>query len=79
VAERALQAGRYWPYAGAATIAGGSVTNGIILLLVLALIVAYVITRTRRRMGLIVTGKTWIAIMTGFVIIVLAAWAASTH
>jgi hypothetical protein len=55
------------------------VTNGIILLLVLALIVAYVITRTRRRMGLIVTGKTWIAIMTGFVIIVLAAWAASTH
>jgi hypothetical protein len=55
------------------------VTNGIILLLVLALIVAYVITRTRRRMGLIVTGKTWIAIMTGFVIVVLAAWAASSH
>ncbi len=52
-------------------------SQGLILLLVLAAIVAYVITRTRRRMGLLVTGKTWIAIMTGFVIIVLAAWAAT--
>ncbi|HXW43388.1 MAG TPA: hypothetical protein VEL03_01275 [Streptosporangiaceae bacterium] len=54
-------------------------SQGIILLLVLAAIVAYVITRTRRRMGLLVTGKTWMAIMAGFVIIVLAMWAATTR
>jgi hypothetical protein len=53
-------------------------SQGIILLLVIAAIVAYVITRTRRRMGLLVTGKTWAFIMTAFVIIVLAAWAATT-
>jgi hypothetical protein len=53
-------------------------SQGIILLLVLAAIVAYVVTRTRRRMGLLVTGKTWVAIMTGFVIIVLVTWAATS-
>jgi hypothetical protein len=53
-------------------------SQGIILLLVLAAIVAYVVTRTRRRMGLLVTAKTWVAIMTGFVIIVLVTWAATS-
>jgi hypothetical protein len=52
-------------------------SQGIILLLVLAAIVAYVVTRTRRRMGMLVTGKTWIVTMTGFVVVVLALWAAS--
>ena len=51
----------------------------IILLLILAAIVAYVVTRTRRRMGLLVTGKTWVAVMVGFVVVVLALWAATTH
>lgn len=53
--------------------------QGIILLLFLALIVAYVVARTRRRMGLLVTGKTWIMVMTGVVIVVLALWASQTH
>jgi predicted PurR-regulated permease PerM len=53
-------------------------SQGIILLLVLAAIVAYVVTRTRRRMGLLVTAKTWIAVMTGFVIVVLTMWAVSS-
>jgi hypothetical protein len=53
--------------------------QGIILLLVLAAIVAYVVARTRRRMGLIVTAKTWVYVMTGFVIVVLVMWAASTQ
>lgn len=53
--------------------------QGIVLLLVLATIVAYVVTRTRRRMGLIVKGKTWLTVMAGFTIIVLALWAASTR
>jgi hypothetical protein len=52
--------------------------QGIILLLVIAAIVTYVVTRTRRRMGLIVTGKTWLWMMTGFVIVVLLMWAVST-
>jgi hypothetical protein len=52
-------------------------SQGIILLLVLAAIVAYVVTRTRRRMGMLVTGKTWIFAMTGFVVVVLAMWAAA--
>lgn len=54
-------------------------SQGIVLLLVLAVIVAYVVARTRRRMGLVVTGKTWLAVMSGFVIIVLALWAATAH
>jgi hypothetical protein len=54
-------------------------SQGIILLLVIAAIATYVITRTRRRMGLLVSGKTWITVMTGFVIIVLVMWAVSTR
>jgi hypothetical protein len=54
-------------------------SQGIILLLFLALIVAYVVARTRRRMGLLVTGKTWIVIMVCVVIGVLALWASQTH
>jgi hypothetical protein len=54
-------------------------SQGIILLAVLAAIVAYVIVRTRRRMGLVVTSKTWVTVMVGFVIVVLAMWAASSH
>jgi len=54
-------------------------SQGIILLVVLAAIVAYVVVRTRRRMGLLVTGKTWITVMVGFVIVVLTLWAATTR
>ena len=54
-------------------------SSGITLLVVIALIIAYVVTRTRRRMGLLVTGRTWIAVVVGVVIAVLALWAAQTH
>ena len=54
-------------------------SQGIILLVVLAAIVAYVVTRTRRRMGLLVTSKTWATVMVGFVVVVLAMWAATTR
>jgi hypothetical protein len=53
--------------------------QGIILLLFIALIAAYVVTRTRRRLGLMVTGKTWIVVTTCVVIGVLALWASQTH
>ncbi len=54
-------------------------SQGIVLLLVLAAIVGYVVARTRRRMGLLVTGKTWLVVMAVVVVAVLALWAASTH
>jgi hypothetical protein len=54
-------------------------SQGIILLIVIALIVAYVAARTRRRMGLLVTGKTWLVVMAAVVIGLLALWASQTH
>jgi hypothetical protein len=54
-------------------------SQGIILLVVIALIITYVVTRTRRRMGLLVTGKTWLVMMLAVIIGVLALWASQTH
>jgi hypothetical protein len=54
-------------------------SQGIVLLLVVAGIVAYVVARTRRRMGLLVTGRTWLAVMACCVIVVLALWMVSKH
>jgi hypothetical protein len=54
-------------------------SQGFILLIVIALIITYVVVRTRRRMGLLVTGKTWLAVMLGVIIIALALWASQTH
>ena len=54
-------------------------SQGIILLVIIALIITYAVTRTRRRMGLLVTGKTWLVVMAAVVIGVLALWASQTH
>jgi hypothetical protein len=54
-------------------------TQGFILLVVIALIIAYVVMRTRRRMGLLVTGKTWLVVMLGVIIVALALWASQMH
>jgi hypothetical protein len=54
-------------------------SSGIILAIVIALIVAYAVARTRRRMGLMVSGKTWIAVIVGVVVVLLALWATQTH
>jgi len=54
-------------------------SQGFILLIVIALIITYVVVRTRRRMGLLVTGKTWLAVMLGVIIVALALWASQTH
>jgi hypothetical protein len=54
-------------------------SQGIILLVVIALIITYVVVRTRRRLGLLVTGKTWLTIMIAVIIGVLALWASQTH
>ena len=54
-------------------------SQGVILLLLIAAIVAYVVIRIRKRMGLLVTGRTWYVVMVGFALIVLAMWAGSSH
>ncbi|HUB39026.1 MAG TPA: hypothetical protein VMA72_09255 [Streptosporangiaceae bacterium] len=54
-------------------------SQGFILLIVIALIITYVVVRTRRRMGLLVTGKTWLVVMLGVIIVALALWASQTH
>jgi hypothetical protein len=54
-------------------------SQGIVLLLIIAVIVAYAVTRARRRMGLHVTGKTWATIIAGFAILVLSMWAAASR
>jgi ABC-type molybdate transport system permease subunit len=50
--------------------------EGMILLILIALAVAYLVARTRRRMGMLVTSRTWLAVMLAVVLGVLALWAA---
>jgi hypothetical protein len=54
-------------------------SSGIILLVVIALVITYVVVRTRHRLGMLVTGKTWIVVMAGVIIAILALWASQTH
>jgi hypothetical protein len=50
--------------------------TGLILLLLLAVLFTFVVTKVRGRMGLGSTQKTWIAVIVGFVIIVLVIYVA---
>ena len=50
-------------------------SQGVILLIVIALIITYVITRTSRRMGMLVTGRTWLYITVAIMLGILALWA----
>lgn len=54
-------------------------SQGAILIVVIALTVAYVVARTRRRLGMVVTARTWLVVMACVVIGVLALWASQTH
>ncbi len=42
-------------------------SQGVIVLVVIALIITYIVARTRRRMGLLVTPRTWLAVMAAVV------------
>jgi ABC-type uncharacterized transport system permease subunit len=55
-----------------------TVTSGLILLALLAVLVGFGWTRLRRRAGLSVTGRHWAAAIVIFAIVVLALWATST-
>ena len=53
---------------------------GLILLVFLALLVAFGWSRLRRRAGMGTTsGRTWLIVMAVFIIGVLAMWAYTTH
>ena len=54
-------------------------SQGVILLVMIALIITYVVARTRRRLGLLVTTKTWLVVMIAVIIGILALWASQTH
>jgi Na+-driven multidrug efflux pump len=54
-------------------------TSGLILLALLGTIVAFFVTRMRRRMGLGVTGSTWATVIAVFAIVVLGMWVSSQH
>lgn len=53
--------------------------QGAILLVVIAVIVAYVVARTRRRLGLAVTGRTWLYVVVAVMVGILALWAGQSH
>ncbi len=51
-------------------------TNGLILLVLIAGLVAFVLTRVRRRLGMgNATGRTWVIIMSAVILAFLAIWA----
>jgi hypothetical protein len=55
------------------------VAEGLILLGFLAVLVAIFTVRTRRRLGLTSTGKTWAVVIAVFFIFVLGMWASTRH
>jgi hypothetical protein len=55
---------------------GGAAMTGLILLFFLAALVAYFISRGRRKIGLPFAGKHWTTIIVVFVLVVVIAYAA---
>jgi hypothetical protein len=54
--------------------------TGVILLIFLALLVAFGWSVLRRRLNMGTTsGRTWLIVMAVFIVAVLALWASSTH
>ncbi len=55
-------------------------TDGIILLVLIGALVAFGVTRARRRLGMGgSTGRTWIVIIAAVVLALAAVWAYQTH
>ncbi len=55
-------------------------TTGIILLVFIAALVTFFLTRTRRRLGMgNATGRTWLIIMTVVILVVLVLYAYQTQ
>ena len=55
-------------------------TDGIILLVLIGVLVAFGVTRGRRRLGMGATaGSTWIVIIVAVVLALAGLWAYQTH
>jgi hypothetical protein len=54
------------------------VTTGLILLVFIAMLVAWVWTRFSRRLGIAVTWRKWLTFVVVFALAVLVLWAYST-
>lgn len=54
-------------------------TAGLILLVFIGLLLAYFLSRGRRRLGMPTAGRTWLVILAAVVLLGLALWASSTH
>jgi hypothetical protein len=54
-------------------------TTGLILLVFIALLVAFGWARFRRRLGMGTSGRAWLTVIVIVVLGVLALWASSTH
>ncbi len=54
-------------------------TSGVILLVLIGVLVAWVVTRGRRKMKLPVTGRHWIWIIVVVVVVLAIAYGASGH
>jgi hypothetical protein len=54
-------------------------SQAVILLVTIVLIITYIVTRTRRRMGFLVTPRTWLVVMSAVILGVLALWASRTR
>jgi len=53
--------------------------SGLILAALIGLGVAFLFTRVRRRMGMPVNGKHWVAAVIVFVVLIVLAYGASRH
>ena len=54
-------------------------TNGLILLVFIAALVTFFVVRARHRMGLGVTGRSWVISMTVVIIGLLMLWVYQTQ
>lgn len=50
--------------------------SGLILLVFLGVLCAFLVHRTRRRMGLGFSRNVWVTVIVAFVLVVLVAWVA---
>jgi glucan phosphoethanolaminetransferase (alkaline phosphatase superfamily) len=54
-------------------------TDGLILLVFLGVLIAFLIVRARRRLGVASTGRTWLMIIIACVLVGLVLWASATQ
>jgi hypothetical protein len=55
------------------------VTNGLILLALIAVLATFVVTRMSRRVGMATPWRTRVTLMVVFILLILALWAYNTH